>query len=101
MPEMRLALRVLDVSIGGCALQLPPDVPPLPLGIVLENVVLCLDGGTRVKVRLRMQHASSVGAQGDGLRLGCELVAPGADAVRGLQRYIDQLQRKRRLMALD
>ena len=28
IPDMQLGLRVLDVSIGGCALLLPGDVPP-------------------------------------------------------------------------
>ena len=28
MPDMQLELRVLDVSIGGCALWLPHDLPP-------------------------------------------------------------------------
>lgn len=101
MPEMRLALRILDVSAGGCALQLPPDVPPLPLGIVLDGVVLNLDASTRLKVRLRMQHASSIGQQAEGVRLGCELVEPSADTLRALQRYVDHLQRRRRLMAMD
>lgn len=101
MPDMRLALRILDVSAGGCALQLPPDVPPLPLGIVLDGVVLNLDASTRLKVKLRMQHASSLGQQADGVRLGCELLEPTAETLRLLQRYVDQLQRKRRLMALD
>jgi c-di-GMP-binding flagellar brake protein YcgR len=101
IPDMRLRLRILDVSAGGCALQLPPDVPPLPMGIVLDGVQLNLDAGTRLKVRLRMQHASSMGPQAEGVRLGCELLEPTADTLRGLQRYVDQLQRRRRLMALD
>jgi flagellar brake protein len=71
------------------------------MGILLETVQLNLDPGTRLKVRLRMQHASSVGAQADGVRLGCELVDPSPDTQRQLQRYVDQLQRQRRLLALD
>jgi len=31
IPEMALALRILDVSVGGCALWLPADVPPAEL----------------------------------------------------------------------
>ena len=37
-PEMQLALRVLDVSIGGCALQVPRDVPALQPGAKLAGV---------------------------------------------------------------
>jgi c-di-GMP-binding flagellar brake protein YcgR len=101
MPEMRLQLRLLDLSAGGCALQLPPDVPPLPMGVVLEGVWLQLDSATRLPVTLKLLHATSVGAQADGLRLGCELVAPTAGLSYQLQRYVDQLQRRRRLLAVD
>jgi len=34
IPDMTLALRVLDVSTGGCALFLPNDVPPLSPGVI-------------------------------------------------------------------
>lgn len=101
MPEMLLALRVLDISTSGCALQVPPDVPPLPLDIVVDGAQLALDLGTRLPVSLHLLHASSLGQQADGLRLGCALVAPEPDTVRLLQRHVDQLQRKRRLLALD
>ena len=45
MPEMALTLRVLDLSLGGCALWCPADVPPLQpgtrlaiaSGLTLEN----------------------------------------------------------------
>ena len=37
LPDMRLALRVLDLSIGGCALLLPDDVPPLPVGAQING----------------------------------------------------------------
>lgn len=104
MPEMRLSLRVTDISIGGCGLLLPADVPPLPLGIVLHGVQLALDDATRLDVTLRLQHASSLqGADGAhaGLRLGCELLALTPDDGRRLQRYIDLTQRRRRLLSLD
>ena len=31
-PDMQLALRIVDISISGCALLLPSDVPPLTPG---------------------------------------------------------------------
>ncbi|MDT7836573.1 flagellar brake protein [Aquabacterium sp. OR-4] len=104
MPEMRLALRVCDISLGGCGLLLPADVPPLPLGIVMQGVALTLDDATRLDVSLRLQHASSLqAADGShaGLRLGCELLALSPDDLRRLQRYIDLTQRRRRLLSLD
>jgi c-di-GMP-binding flagellar brake protein YcgR len=101
IPEMTLSLRVMDISAGGCALQLPPDVPPMPLGIVLDGVVMHLDPETSIVVCLRLQHATSVGQQADGVRLGCEFVAVDPEAQRRLQMHVDQIQRRRRLLAVE
>ena len=101
LPDMELALRVLDLSIGGCALLLPDDVPTLPLGITLRGVRLALDAATPLNVTLRLQHASSVLSGAAGLRLGCELLQTDAATERSLQRYIDQTQKRRRLLSLD
>lgn len=96
--EMPLALRVLDVSIGGCALFLPDDVPPLPPGVVLNGVQMDLDVDTRIHVALRLQHVTSINPDSRGVRLGCEIVNPSADVARALQRYIDQTQKRQRLL---
>lgn len=101
LPDMPLVLRILDLSIGGCALLLPEGVPPLPLGLVLNGVGLALDGDTRTAVGLRLQHFSSINHHYQGLRLGCEFMPLDAQAQRNLQRYIDQTQKRRRLLSLD
>jgi c-di-GMP-binding flagellar brake protein YcgR len=101
LPEMEIALRVLDISIGGCALMLPDDVPPLQPGSVLNGVAIELDTGTLLKVSLRIQHASSILSKTKGLRLGCEIVQADGSTERTLQRYIDQTQKRRRLLSLD
>ena len=101
IPEMQLSLRVLDVSIGGCALFLPENVPPISPGVVLNNVVLELDASTRLQTHLRLQHVSSINEDAKGVRLGCEMSEPPRDSLRGLQNYIDQTQKRRRLMVLS
>ncbi len=101
LPDMQLALRIIDVSVDGCALLLPPDTPPLPLGGTLRGVLIELDGGTRFRVALALQHASSLQAPATGLRLGCALLELAPDDQRLLQRYIDQTQKRRRLLSLD
>ncbi|HEX6707080.1 MAG TPA: flagellar regulator YcgR PilZN domain-containing protein [Albitalea sp.] len=98
IPDMQLALRVLDVSIGGCALFLPNDVPPLDPGVLMNGAVIDLDADTRVHTGLRLQHVTSLNPESGGVRLGCEMVAPGSDGLRALQRYIDQTQKRRRLL---
>jgi c-di-GMP-binding flagellar brake protein YcgR len=101
LPDMRLALRVLDVSIGGCALWLPNDVPPLQAGTRIGDVHLELDAETRFAAGIVLQHVGAVGGQGAldrGARLGCEWFGLDGPASRALQRWIDRAQRHRRLM---
>jgi flagellar brake protein len=100
IPDMSLALRVLDVSIGGCALFLPDDVPPLQPGVTINNVQLDLDVDTRIHTSLRLQHITSIQPESKGVRLGCEMVNPSSEVLRGLQRYIDQTQKRQRMLSL-
>lgn len=100
IPDMQLALRVLDVSSGGCALLLPADVPALEPGTTLHGVQFALDAETRFTAALQIQHLSAL--QGDAqLRMGCEWRALPAVAEHSLQRYIDRTQKRRRLLLLD
>jgi c-di-GMP-binding flagellar brake protein YcgR len=98
MPEMMLSLRVLDVSIGGCALFLPHDVPPLQPGTRLSEVQIELDADTRFPAQLTLQHVTSILPNERGVRMGCEWAPLGGAAERALQRYIEQTQKQRRLM---
>jgi flagellar brake protein len=99
IPDMGLSLRVLDVSIGGCALFLPADVPLIEPGMRLDGVRIELDADTRFTAALQMMHVSSVSA-GLGVRLGCEWAQIDGAAQRALQRYIDQTQKRQRLLSL-
>jgi c-di-GMP-binding flagellar brake protein YcgR len=107
LPEMQLSLRVLDVSIGGCALWLPFDVPPLQAGTVLGQVQIDLDADTRFTVGVALQHVSSNGTgggegrEGGGVRLGCQWQQLPSASERVLQRWIDRSQRRRHLLSLD
>ena len=99
--QLELALRVIDVSIGGCALFLPDDVPPMSPGVLVERVELDLDADTRFVANLRLQHVTAINADARGVRLGCAFVRAGGDALRSLQRFIDQTQKRGKLLALD
>jgi flagellar brake protein len=99
--EMRLALRVLDVSVGGCALLLPDDVPAMQPGVLMNQVQIDLDADTRFHADLRLHHITEINPESKGVRLGCEFVNPNAEMQRSMQRFIDQTQKRRRLMTLD
>jgi c-di-GMP-binding flagellar brake protein YcgR len=101
MPETEFALRIIDISIGGCALFLPSDVPMISAGVTVGGVRMELDDDTRLDVNLRLQHVTSLNAEARGVRLGLEFVRPGGDALRTLQRFIDLTQKRGKLMALN
>ncbi len=100
MPDMPLALRVLDVSIGGCALWLPHDVPTLQVGTRLSEVLVELDELTRFNAALTLQHVMVLQTGDRGVRLGCAWRPSGMQAERSLQRWIEQAQKRRRLLTL-
>ncbi|MEO6277105.1 flagellar regulator YcgR PilZN domain-containing protein [Roseateles sp.] len=99
------ALRVLDISIGGLALALPGDTTPaqpLPVGLVATGLVLELDRLTALRIALVPQHTSAIAGDTRGmLQLGCSFVDLDAAAGRALQVYVDQTQKRRRLLKLD
>lgn len=98
------ALRVLDISIGGLALALPADTAaaPLPIGHAAAGLVLELDRLTALRVALLPHHDSPISGDTTGTRqLGCAFVDLDAAAGRSLQVYVDQTQKRRRLLKLD
>ena len=101
LPEMELALRVIDISIGGCGVFLPEDVPAMNAGVLLNGVRIELDSDTRLDVNMRLQHVTAINAEARGVRLGFEFSRVGGDSLRALQRFIDLTQKRGKLMALN
>lgn len=99
LPDQQLALRLLDVSIGGCALAVPGGVPPMVVGSRVPGVRVEFDADTHFEVTLAVQHLGSAPA-GCVARMGCAFVDLGGAAERVLQRYIDLTQRRSRLLSL-
>lgn len=95
-PEMRLALRVLDLSVQGCALLLPDDVPTIDAGVEIGGASLRLDALTRLDIRLRVLHLTSIRPGAAGVRIGCALEGLSPQIAHALQRWIDRLQRRHR-----
>ena len=103
MPDMQLALRLLDISLGGCALWQPADVPALQASTELAEVLIELDSLVRFKTRLVVQHVSPAGpasAGPSGARMGCAWMALAGPAERTLQRWIEQSQKRQRWLSL-
>lgn len=90
--ELRLVLRVLDISQSGCALFMPERLPPIAPETRLAPVLIELDAETRLRVVLQLLHITALHPRSGGVRLGCRLLAtPPEDADR-LARYVDQAQ---------
>lgn len=98
--ETEIALPVLDVSIGGCALFLPDDMAPIKPGVVLRHVYVEIDADTRFHVDLRLHHVTSINADAKGVRLGCEFLRPDSNTLRALQHFIDSTQKRGKLLSL-
>lgn len=99
IPDMQLALRILDISLGGVALSLPKDVPMLAAGIQIRHCVLELDVDTQLDIGLVIHHVTVLNAEQQGARLGCELIGMHGSDERALQHYINQTQKRRNALA--
>ena len=110
-PDLMLSLRIIDLSMGGCALWLPEDLPPLQAGTLIGEMRCTLDTETRFTATATVQHVSAATHEpgdpnggdvrpGGGMRLGCEWRPSGGLAERALQCWIDQAQKRRRLLTL-
>jgi len=101
-PSVKLALKVLDISTGGCGLEVPPEAPPIREGTYVKGARLELDLGTHLQVDLEIQRSSQViSADGSpkGTRLSCRWLRLTGQAERSLQMYTDQLQRRSRMLS--
>jgi flagellar brake protein len=96
-PHAEWTLRVLDLSVGGCALRVPPSVAatgaPLHKGQRLPGVSFDLDEHTRFACELLVHHVNPTSL---GVRLGCEMLGLDGAIERTLQRCVDQMQKRQR-----
>ena len=98
IPDMQLRLRIVDVSMGGCALVLPDDMPALQPGSSLHGVHVEIDSDTAFTATLRLQHVGNMPGDSS-MRLGCQWCDLDGSAQRALQRYVDHTQQRRRQLA--
>ena len=68
-------------------------------GFSISSARLRLDADTRLDVGLQIHHLTSIQPGPPGTRLGCSWLGLSAQGMRSLQRYIDQTQKRQRLIA--
>lgn len=94
--QVPLRLRILDLSLGGLALWLPPEITPFEPGSLLPAVQVELNSGTRFQAAMQLQNSHTGDASGR--QMGLSFAQINAAAERELQLYIEQIQRRTRLL---
>jgi len=104
IPDMQVALRVLDVSLGGVAAALPHNVPPFEPNTLIANCELKLDATSSITSDLLLHHITAIGessgfhiASGE-VRLGFEFHDLSPDAQQNLLAYINHTQKRQRVI---
>lgn len=89
--------RVLDISVGGVALQLPPAVAEFVIGGKLDDCTLRLPELDSIPLHLEVRNINR-NVQRSGtelLRLGCQFVGLSRSGESVIQRYIFNTERER------
>ncbi|WP_158218790.1 flagellar brake protein [Roseateles aquatilis] len=90
-------IRVVNVSSGGVALQWPANVEPAPQQGEELSGTLELEREVSFTTLLRVQHVAP-GDDGAPHHVGCAFASLAPTAARALQIFIDQAQKRERLM---
>ena len=91
-------IRVMNVSAGGVALQWPANVVPVPQPGEEIAGTLELEREVSFTSLLRVQHMEPGEPAGTPHHVGCAFVSLAPTAARALQIFIDQAQKRERLM---
>ncbi len=91
----------LDVSTGGCALELGPQALPLVPGMMLRAVEWLEDGEPLFYTDLEVRHVSPDLMEPYGLRVGCCWGAMAPTAQRLLAAWIERGRRRRGRVTLS
>ena len=93
-------LRVLDISLGGCAVWSPVGGPTLHAGDELRGVEIALDAELRFRADLRVQHLTRHPPPERGLRVGFSWLTLDAQGKSMLRDWIRRGRRRRDLLSL-
>ena len=91
-----MELVVIDISMTGVGLRLPPDSPPIEIGGHIPRAVLVLDARTRFVADLKVMHVTPSRDSGRGHHMGCTMNGLDEQGLMDLQRFIGQAQLRQR-----
>jgi c-di-GMP-binding flagellar brake protein YcgR len=96
-----MRMRVLDISMTGCALWRAAGEMPLPPGTVLPRVQVQLDQSQGFLTDMLVQHMTYGSDPRAGMRIGCEWENLQPYAAKILENWISRGRRRRELISLD
>ncbi|VCU67990.1 Flagellar brake protein YcgR [Pigmentiphaga humi] len=94
-PGRERSFEVIDISMTGIGLHLPPDEAPLDVGACFAGAVVTLAPRLHLEAKLEVMHITPSGERGRGHHMGCAIDGLVAEAVRTLQRFIGQVELRR------
>ena len=101
-PEQVIVGRVMDLSIDGCGVLLPPGSPALEPGFTAQSCRVDIDPEERFVAgfEIRRAHPCSDAETGlNGTFIGCRWTRLDGSAERLLQLYVNRQQKLQRLMS--
>ena len=92
-----LQLTVIDISIGGVAMESPSATPPFEIGQRIPEAVIELKDGHMMQVELEVRNISPL-QRGNKFvgRVGCQFIGLNHHDEHVLQRFITDVQREER-----
>ncbi len=92
-----LQLPVIDISIGGIAMEMPPGDSPFEIGQKLAQAHIDLKSGGMLEVDLEVRNVCELQRGNKTIgRVGCQFIAPSHAVEHQLQRFITDVQREER-----
>jgi len=92
-----LQLSIIDISIGGIAMESPSDTPPFEIGQRIPESLIEFKDGHTLQVELEVRNISPL-QRGNKVvgRVGCQFVELSHHDEHVLQRFITDVQREER-----
>lgn len=104
MPDNRkIEVAIVDISIGGIGIILPPADPSIEPGMIFQGCHLILPDIGNIVATMEIRNVFEVTLR-NGLktkRAGCQFIDLTANMQSMIQRYIIKVERDRRAMQLD
>jgi c-di-GMP-binding flagellar brake protein YcgR len=98
-PEQVIVCKVMDISVGGCAMLLPKDAPLLEAGTLIESSRVDLEPASRFVTGFEVRRGGlqeAADGRPIGMMLGVRWTRLNPDAEKLVQTYVNRQQKRMR-----